>query len=506
MFGAVDYMTNKGIVGGLLKSAYFQGYHAGRLAEQILKGKAADDLPIIMQSPLAYIFDYQQLERFNIDNKRLPAGSKLINEPQGFYYRYKALIWSVISILGLMLIFIIILLLNIKQRKRAQKGLQSILETSNTPLNIHAHNKFKQDLMRDLSSVLPNLHNIFLMRYKGKPDNFNEKNLSIIDTKHKAIINDSAKKLVIEALNKTGCVFNKNDAVAFLQSDNSPVNLLYVNGKQRLDKIDHQLFELFASNVSMSIDNVETYKLSASLQTAQRIQSAMLPTNFAPVASEFQLDLHAFILPAKEVGGDLYDFFALDQDNICLYVGDVSGKGVPAAIFMAMAKTVLRSTADISLSPDEILYRSNNELSRDNTETMFVTLFLVIFNHKTGQLRYSNGGHNIPYFISAEGEVSPLKTQGGIALGVMEDLPYFMGNKQLEEGDALLLYTDGVTEATNTEDELYGEDRLIRYLNQHPHASAKQVNTLLLEDIHDFVTDAQQSDDITSMFMRFIKD
>ena len=262
------------------------------------------------------------------------------------------------------------------------------------------------------------------------------------------------------------------------------------------------MFELFAGNVSMSIDNAETYKLSASLQTAQRIQNAMLPTDFAPASKDFQLDLHAFVEPATEVGGDLYDFFALDDDHICLLVGDVSGKGVPAAIFMAMAKTVLRATADISLSPAEILTRANNQLSRDNAEMMFVTLFLVVYNRQTGQLRYADGGHNAPYLVSANGEVTMVKAQGGTALGVMEDLPYFDGELQLAQGDAFLLYTDGVTEAANESDKFYGEERLENFLRQQTIDGAQDLNTELLADIRAFAGDAAQSDDITSLLVR----
>lgn len=523
IFGAVDYMIGKGILGGFLKSAEYQGLHAGMKAKQILDGAIASNLPIAMDSPHQHIFDYQQLQRFNISQHELPKGSSLVNEPQTFYYKHKTIIWTVAVILSILLAYIGALLLNIQHRIRIQKGLQSILETSHTLFDVQAHQQFRHQLMQNLEKVLPNAKDILLMRYKGESKTFNETDLAIVDCatsnafKHPprtlddnkdasdAVFKDSVKQLIVDAVSKSRCTYSKNEAVAKLESQKSPVNLLYVNGNRRLDKTDQQLFELFAGNVAMSIDNAETYKLSASLQTAHRIQSAMLPTDFAFASQDYCLDLHAFIMPAKEVGGDLYDFFALDEDNICMLVGDVSDKGVPAAIFMAMAKTVLRATADINLEPAEILYRANNELSRNNSETMFVTLFLTIFNRKTGVLKYADGGHNAPFTVSANGEVHELKSQGGTALGIMEDLPYFTGEIRLNEGDGVLLYTDGVTEAANENNELYGEERLAQCLEKYHQKDSQQLDAMLLEDICTFVDQAPQSDDITSLFFRYHK-
>ncbi len=509
IFGALDYMMGKGILGGVLETAVEQGEQAALMAEKILTGVPAGSLPVIMHSSHKdrLIFDYQQLQRFGINKSQLPPDSMLVNEPETFYYRYKNIIWWVAIAFSILLAYISALLINLRHRTRTQQGLQSILETSHTLFDIQAQQQFKRSLRDSVKKVLPEARDILLMRYKGKQVDFNEADLAILDkenadTKDVAIVDDVAKSLIADAVTENRFAYANQKAVAKLTSENSPVNLLYVNGKRKLDKTDQQLFELLVGNVSMSIDNAETYKLSASLQTAHRIQNAMLSTNFAPVRNEFQLDLHAFVEPAKEVGGDLYDFFALDDDHICLFVGDVSGKGVPAAIFMAMAKTVLRATANIDLSPAEILSRANNELSRNNPETMFVTLFLVIYNRQTGQLRYADGGHNAPYWISAAGDVTMLQAQGGTALGVMEDLPYFDGELQLIQGDALLLYTDGVTEATDEADIFYGEERLVNCLRQQIGANAEVLNKALLADIRAFVGDAAQSDDITSMLVK----
>lgn len=507
VFGAMDYMMNKGIIGGLLETAEEQGEHAALMVEKILEGVSASSLPIMKHSPHKhkFMFDYQQLGRFGISKADLPQDSILVNEPQTFYYQYKNIIWSMAIIFSILLAYIGALLVNLRHRARTQQGLQNILETSHTLFDVQVQQKFKSTLRESLEKVLPEARDILLMRYKGKQGGFNEEDLAIVDVGQHTVFDDTTKNLIADAITGNRCTYSKHEAVAKLECENSPVNLLYVNGKRPLDKTDQQLFELFAGNVSMSIDNAETYKLSVSLQTAQRIQNAMLPTDFFPASAKFQLDLHAFVDPAKEVGGDLYDFFALDDDNICLLVGDVSGKGVPAAIFMAMAKTVLRTTADIELSPAEILYRANNELSRDNSETMFVTLFLMIYNRKTGQLRYADGGHNSPYLVSTSGEVRMLNTRGGTALGVMEDLPYFDGELLLDKGDGLLVYTDGVTEAANEVDALYGEARLAAFLQAHSKEDSLAMNTALLQNVRCFVGEAAQSDDITSLMVRCLE-
>lgn len=502
IFGGVDYMLDQGIVGGLLKSAYFQGKHAGELAQKILDGQKANDLPVIMESPVAYAFDYEQLHRFGLHENNLPAGSSLINEPESFYYLYKIYIWSGIAALSLLLIYIVTLLINIRQRIRAQNGLQSILTASHTLFDITAHQQFKHDMMKSLHDVLPSSKNIFLLRQQAVTDGFKPEGLSIVDTDHNNQIPDSAISLIEKAVDEKTCIYENHQAVAFVDCESSPVNLVYVDGKKKLDRTDKQLLELFSGNLSLSIDNAETYKMSASLQTATRIQNAMLPVNFPVVSKAYGLDLDAFIVPAKEVGGDLYDFFSLDEDHLCLLVGDVSGKGVPAAIFMAMAKTVLRATADISLTPAEILYKANNDLSRDNSESMFVTMFLAIYNKKDGTLTYSDGGHNTPYVITGSGEITALNAKTGIALGVMEDMPFHLGSLTLQPGDAFIIYSDGVTEAMNGDNALYLESRLEACLDTYGQLPAKEFNEALLKDIHAFTGSAQQSDDITSLYFR----
>ena len=163
------------------------------------------------------------------------------------------------------------------------------------------------------------------------------------------------------------------------------------------------------------------------------------------------------------MGGDFYDFFFIDDDHLCFAVGDVSGKGVPASLFMAVTKTLFKATAGNGGTPGEILARLNAEICRDNESCMFVTLFCGILNIRTGQVDYSNGGHNLPYYLH-HGGVSPLENAGGRALGVVEQSPYASGRMVLGPGEALLLYTDGVTEAMDPSETLYSDQRLEQFL------------------------------------------
>ena len=200
--------------------------------------------------------------------------------------------------------------------------------------------------------------------------------------------------------------------------------------------------------------------------------------------------------PAKEVGGDLYDFFFIDNDHLCFAVGDVSGKGVPASLFMAVTKTLFRATASNGGTPGEILARLNAEICRDNESCMFVTLFCAILNIRTGQVDYSNGGHNPPYYLHQKG-VSPLENLGGRALGLVNQSPYASGRMILGPGEALLLYTDGVTEAMNPSETLYSDQRLEQFLGTHRGSSPRQIIGDLIGDVKQFAGGAPQSDDIT---------
>jgi phosphoserine phosphatase RsbU/P len=243
-------------------------------------------------------------------------------------------------------------------------------------------------------------------------------------------------------------------------------------------------------------------RIESELKIAHEIQMSMVPKIFPPFPDRSEFDIFATLVPAKEVGGDLYDFFFIDDDHLCFAVADVSGKGVPASLFMAVTKTLFRSTAGKGGTPGEILARLNTEICRDNESCMFVTFFCAILNIRTGQVDYSNGGHNLPYYLHHSG-VSPLENTGGRALGLVEQSPYVSGRMVLSPGEALLLYTDGVTEAMDSRERLYSDQRLENFLASNRDSSPRQIIGDLVSDVRHFAGGAPQSDDITALALLY---
>jgi phosphoserine phosphatase RsbU/P len=243
-------------------------------------------------------------------------------------------------------------------------------------------------------------------------------------------------------------------------------------------------------------------RIESELQIAHEIQMSMVPKIFPPFPNRSEFDIFATLVPAKEVGGDLYDFFFIDDDHLCFAVGDVSGKGVPASLFMAVTKTLFKSTAGNGGTPGEILARLNTEICRDNESCMFVTFFCGILNTRTGQVDYSNGGHNLPYHLHRNG-VNPLENFGGRALGLVEQSPYASGRMVLGPGEGLLLYSDGVTEAMDSSEALYSDQRLARFLAGNRRSSPRQIIGDLVSDVRSFAGAAPQSDDITALALYY---
>ncbi|MFH1123203.1 MAG: SpoIIE family protein phosphatase [Pseudomonadota bacterium] len=244
-------------------------------------------------------------------------------------------------------------------------------------------------------------------------------------------------------------------------------------------------------------------RIESELNIARDIQMGILHKIFPPFPHRHELDIWATLEPAKEVGGDLYDFFLMDEDHLCFAVGDVSGKGVPAALFMAIVMTLIKTKASESATADTILTRVNQALSSNNPSSMFVTLFLGILNIRTGEIEYSNGGHNPPYIIPAGGEIRPVETTHGMALGVMEDFPYQAKKLILQKGDSLFVYTDGVTEAMNAAEELFSSERLERDLTVLKEKPIQEVVAGIMEKIGIFSQGLEQTDDITMMMLTF---
>lgn len=239
--------------------------------------------------------------------------------------------------------------------------------------------------------------------------------------------------------------------------------------------------------------------LQKELEIARRVQISILPQAFPPTA---ELEVVGRMVPAREVGGDFYDFFELEPGRIGIVVADVSGKGVPAALFMAISRTLLRAVAQRFERPGPCLGRLNDLLIQNNQEEMFVTVFYGIFDRRTGRLVYANGGHNPPMLLSG-GKASPLPPTGGMALAVIEGEDYADRTIQLQPGDTIVLYTDGVTEAMDAAGEEYGMDRLGDRLVIGQHDTAVALLERLMDDLAAFAGEEPQADDITCLALRF---
>lgn len=239
-------------------------------------------------------------------------------------------------------------------------------------------------------------------------------------------------------------------------------------------------------------------KIKHELATATAIQDNMLAEVF-PVNERYEL--YAIMNPAKEVGGDFYDFFNLDDDHIVIVIGDVSDKGVPSALFMAMGGSIMHSYGELGYSPSCIFKETNRRLCNGNKEGMFITAFLGIVDLKTGLITYANAGHCAPLIKRANGEIEYLNMQADLFLGSIEGIEYVDQHMQLYPGDKILLYTDGVTEAMNKEEELLGKERLAEMVNNDNQNAAKDIVEALALGIKDFANGAEQNDDITMLLL-----
>ncbi|WP_346355612.1 PP2C family protein-serine/threonine phosphatase [Azotosporobacter soli] len=263
-------------------------------------------------------------------------------------------------------------------------------------------------------------------------------------------------------------------------------------------------FIFITKNLIAERKNQETKKrIESELQVARNIQMSMVPKIFPAFPNIKELDIYAYLSPAKEVGGDLYDFFFIDDDHFCFLIGDVSGKGVPASLFMAVTKTLIRAKARPGIGSEELLFKTNSELCRGNEETMFVTMFCAILNIKTGEVTYSNGGHNPPYLHRADGSLNAIPCTPGVALGILDDFSYDQQELRLEPGDRLVIYTDGVTEAQAVNEEQFTTLRLEQAIQKCPSSGARTVVNEIVEAVETFSNGAEQFDDITILVLEY---
>jgi sigma-B regulation protein RsbU (phosphoserine phosphatase) len=268
--------------------------------------------------------------------------------------------------------------------------------------------------------------------------------------------------------------------------------------------------------IDKSIKEIEHYKsvlssrdkliaLQQELDIANIIQTSILQKTFPAFPERKEFDIYAKMLTAKEVGGDLYDFFLIDKYRLGVVIGDVSGKGIAAALLMAVSKTLLKATAFKGMPADSILSEVNNIIVDESPPNMFVTVFFGVLDTRSGAFEYSNAGHNPPYLISAEGQVKQLDNIGGLMIGAFKDVPFESNVVMVKSGESLVFYTDGVTEAFNKDGEEYQESRLEQILKDKNSLNANDLVQQVFEGVKKFADGVEQSDDITCLVLKYLK-
>lgn len=248
----------------------------------------------------------------------------------------------------------------------------------------------------------------------------------------------------------------------------------------------------------------ENERIRSELAMASRIQSAMLPGIFPAFPERKEFDIYASMDPVRGVGGDFFDFFFIDRDHLCLLIADVSGKGIPAALFMMASKIILADNAKSGKSPAQILQDTNEAICANNPEEMFVTVWLGILDISTGLLTTANAGHEYPALMHADGQFELFRDRHGLVVGGMPGVKYHEHSLQMYPGSKLFVYTDGVPEATDAENALFGTTRMLEALNTHANESPKQILHGVRQAVNEFVSDMEQFDDLTMMCLEYM--
>ncbi len=268
--------------------------------------------------------------------------------------------------------------------------------------------------------------------------------------------------------------------------------------------------------IEKSIKEIEHYKsvlssrdkliaLQQELDIANVIQTSILKKTFPAFPERKEFDIYAKMLTAKEVGGDLYDFFLIDKYRLGIVIGDVSGKGIAAALLMAVSKTLLKATAFKGMPADSILSEVNNIIVDESPSNMFVTVFFGVLDTRSGAFEYSNGGHNPPYLISEDGKVKQLDNIGGLMIGAFKDVPFESNVVMIKSGESLVFYTDGVTESFNKDNEEFQEARLEKVLEGKNSLNVNELVQNVFDNVQSFSEGVEQSDDITCLALKYLK-
>jgi len=302
------------------------------------------------------------------------------------------------------------------------------------------------------------------------------------------------------------------DASAFGANDEADLEGLVVDVPARRDD---EILDLYKDIRKMQLGIIrymknltavteEKERLSTELDIANRIQSSMLPSTFPAFPDRPEFDVFARMKPAKSVAGDFYDFFLIDDDHLGVVMADVSGKGIPASLFMMMSKIIINNIAQLGVSPHEVLQMANERICENNDANMFVTVWFGVITISTGHVIAANAGHEYPVVQNADGVYELLRDKHGLVLGGMEGIRYRDYEFDLSKGQILFLYTDGVPEATTAKNEQFGTDRMMEALNRKQTANPEELVNHMLSTVDDFYGGAEQFDDITMLAIRYI--
>ena len=250
-------------------------------------------------------------------------------------------------------------------------------------------------------------------------------------------------------------------------------------------------------------EKAERERIASDLHMANQIQTSVLPHDFPPFPEKKEFELYAMMEPAREVGGDFYDFFLIDDDHLCLVIADVSGKGIPASLFMMNSKVLIKSFASGDNTPAEVLEKANKEICENNQMEMFITVWLGILELSTGKMVASNAGHEYPVIGHTGEEFEIIKDNHGFVVGGMEGVKYHDYELQLRPGDKLFVYTDGVPEATNSKNELFGTDRMLEALNADKYAPVEEMLRNVRKAVSEFAAGVEQFDDLTMLAVEY---
>ncbi len=292
-----------------------------------------------------------------------------------------------------------------------------------------------------------------------------------------------------------------------LNLDNLDEPDIVLSGNDEITEIG-KIYNDMAHSLHDAIDQLKTTtsakeKIETELNTAREIQMSVIPNTFPAFPNIPEIEIYAEIHPANTVAGDLYDFFFIDDRHICFYIGDVSGKGIPASLFMVITRTILRSQIREKYPLDQSINRVNELLFASNKTSMFVTLFICILDINTGVLEYCNAGHGFACLSRNQQSIERLETVHGGPLGLFDDSDYTCEKVTLSPNDLILIYTDGISEATNKKNELYGDERLFEFIENNKTSSPESIIKRVLVDVRGFVKEAEQSDDIALLSLAY---